>query len=974
MLRLVLACLFIWFCTWTIDARADDLADEADLHFLLGTQAYRAGNYRGALEHFLASNRLVPNGNSIFNVARAYERLEMYPEAYRAYDSALDLEDRDDARASIQQELDKIRPKVALLRVVSEPTGATIYLNRKDLGPRGATPRVLAVSPGEYTVIVELPGYHSTQSNLNKIATGQMVEVSLNLSPLRGIVEIAGDHAIDVFVGSTKSKVACTLPCSLSLPAGDQALAFARPGYATQEMVVSVPPEKKLAVHPVLQPLLGNLVVNTDEPGARVEVDGRVVGFSPSLTTVSVGPHRVVVSLAGYRKIEETIVIKNNQETRLNLDLTRSDRVIAASRHNEDAEDAPGSISLVSHEELRALAYPTLAEALKGRPGVYVSDDGAYTSLGIRGMNRFGSYGNRLLVLQDGMATNDDWIGSSYVGYDAMTDLGDVDRIELVRGPGSVLYGTSAFAGVVNVVTRGVTKNGVETAVENSYPNVARGRIRGDMVLGSGATMWTTVGGAKSQGSDFFIPEFANVTPTNGTAGVARNVDGFEAGTVRGRLEWRWLTASYFFNSHSKQFPGAQFNTLFGDPRANQTDTRGFIELKAEPAVSRHTTSMSRAYINRYVFNGQYPHAEQNGGLEIDTYRGHWLGAEQRFTHQLTSKTSFTWGGEFQWHFDVNQATRDNTGYVLNDTGANSKPFTVAAAYIAVDGQIARATRVSLGTRLDHYSTFGNSANPRLAAIFKPWKDGNLKVIVGRAFRTPTVYELYYNDGGNTQIANPELKPEVIYSAEVEYAQRITPTVTTTWATWGNTVRNLIDTQTVPGGNPNLAQFVNTQLPVVAYGTDVSIRRDWRQGWMVEANCGWEHAAFLKSNSLSDLFVLATDNRQQHMSNFPARNWGVRAIAPIVGRQLLLGTRFTYVDKRWTRYDPTANENQVQTNAAVLWDVVLSGEERRFGLGYYLGAYNLFDWHYSLPVGFEFKQQTMPQLGRSVVAGLSWRH
>jgi outer membrane cobalamin receptor len=525
----------------------------------------------------------------------------------------------------------------------------------------------------------------------------------------------------------------------------------------------------------------------------------------------------------------------------------------------------------------------------------------------------------------------------------------------------------------VNVVTRGVTKNGVEASIGNSYSDVARARVRGDMVLGSGATLWTSLAGAKSQGSDFFIPEYANVTPPGGSAGVARNVDGLETGTARGRFEWRWFTASYFLHTHSKHFPGAQFNSIFGDSRAQQTDTRGFVELKAEPALSRSTNMTSRLYMNRYTFSGQYPHAQDEGGLEVDRFRGHWVGAEQRFTHQLTSKATFTVGGEFQWHFDVNQSARDNTGYALNDTGHNSKPFTVAAAYIAVDGQIGPRTRVSLGTRLDHYSTFGDSANPRLAAIFHPWQDGTWKFIVGRAFRAPSVYELYYNDGGYTQVANPDLKPEVIYSAETEYTHHIAPTVATTWSLWGNTVHNLIDTQVIALNGQNPAQFVNTTNPIVAYGTDVSLRRDWRQGWMLEANYGWEHVTFLRSAAVSDLFALATDSERQHVSNYPTQNVGVRAVAPIFAKQLLLGTRWTYVDSRWTRYKPSNAEAQIQTDPAVLWDLVLSGEEQRFGLGYYVGAYNLFNWRYSLPVGFEFAQRTMPQLGRSVIAGLTWQ-
>ncbi|HEX7669383.1 MAG TPA: hypothetical protein VF395_07370, partial [Polyangiaceae bacterium] len=70
-------------------SRADDVADEADLQFRIGADRYTAGDYRGALEHFLASNRLVPNRNVVFNVARTYEKLERYPESFRYYTAAL---------------------------------------------------------------------------------------------------------------------------------------------------------------------------------------------------------------------------------------------------------------------------------------------------------------------------------------------------------------------------------------------------------------------------------------------------------------------------------------------------------------------------------------------------------------------------------------------------------------------------------------------------------------------------------------------------------------------------------------------------------------------------------------------------------------------------------------------------------------------------------------------------------------------
>src|SRR5688572_29425332 len=93
---------------------ADDTADEADLKFRLGAEAYQRGDYRGALQHFLGSNRLVANHNVIYNIARCYEELKQYPEAYRYFTLALKAETDKDVQARIQRALGSIKQFVAV--------------------------------------------------------------------------------------------------------------------------------------------------------------------------------------------------------------------------------------------------------------------------------------------------------------------------------------------------------------------------------------------------------------------------------------------------------------------------------------------------------------------------------------------------------------------------------------------------------------------------------------------------------------------------------------------------------------------------------------------------------------------------------------------------------------------------------------------------------------------------------------------
>ena len=99
---------------------------------------------------------------------------------------------------------------------------------------------------------------------------------------------------------------------------------------------------------------------------------------------------------------------------------------------------------------------------------------------------------------------------------------------------------------------------------------------------------------------------------------------------------------------------------------------------------------------------------------------------------------------------------------------------------------------LSLGARLDAYSTFGSSLNPRVALILKPYARGNTKIIGGKAFRAPSIYELYYNDNGYTQVQSPHLDPESMYSLELEHTHRFSASVVGTFAAYGNYARRLI--------------------------------------------------------------------------------------------------------------------------------------------------------------------------------------
>ena len=942
--------LLLCVCALTLPARANDLADEADLKFKLGAEAYQRSDFRGALEHFLASNRLVPNRNVVYNIARCYHELKQYPEAYRYYSLAFEQEPSADARARIERALAQIKQFVAVLQLESQPPGAAVFVERRDLGPRGSTPVALGLKPGAYTVLAELPGFYPARLQVPAIQAGQTERITLRLEPILG--ELAIEDATpgaQVRVDDAKQPPACTVPCQLQLSEGRHTLFIERSGYQPTQLDVDVRAKQRTRVRVQLVPLTGSVVISTDEPGALVEIDGAPRGFTPLVLSLPVGEHRVRLALGGYRPVERSLTVQRGREAVLDVALTQSEEVTAASRSTEGVDEAPSSVSIIPQRELQALRYPTIAEALRGVPGVYGWNDRSYQTIGFRGLGRLGSYGNRVLVLVDGHPLNDDWLGSSYVGYDGRVGLEDVERIEVVRGPGSVLYGTGAFSGVINLVTRAPTSRGGEASVSTAESGVARARFRANIPLASGS-LWTSVAAARGAGRNFHFPELDQ---------SARGADGFEAGTVEGRFQRAWFSAGWYLQTHHKRLPTGEYETLLADPRTEQTDSRATLELKAEPSFGP-VRSLTRVHANHYRFDGGYARASEDGGLERDAFRGSWVGLEQRLELSPSSAFKLTVGGEGQAHFQVEQRGRDEARAFLDD----SRPFQVGAAYALLDVNADQRLHVSAGARLDAYSTFGSSLNPRLAVVAKPYATGNTKLMLGKAFRAPSVYELYYSDGGITQVESPDIEPESIYSAELEHSHRFSPTVSATAAVFGNFVRNVVLTS----GNGEQAdplRYVNSPAPIATLGAELGLRRDWRQGYMLALSYSFQRSRFLASDALSDLLAFEKSSEFRRVSNSPEHLGSIKGALPILGRHLLLASRLSWETGRYDRNELRSDAAQGQTDAFAIWDVVLTGREERHRVSWAAGVYNAFDWRYSLPVSAEFSQRTIQQDGRT---------
>ncbi len=946
------------------EARADGLADEAELQFQVAAEHYQKGEFRDALQHFLQSNRLVPNKNVVFNIARTFEQLKRFADAHRYYIDALAVETDPKTLGDINAAILRVAPNVAVIKVETTPPGATVYIDRKDLGSRGQSPRPLGVPEGKYQVLVELEGYEPAVVGPVEAKLGSETRVPIALKRVVGKVRVTveGAPGAAVHVDDEKAEVACNAPCDLEIPPGQHQLHFTRDGFQAPPRQITVVARETVKTTASLSPLTGSVVVSADERDALVEVDGRPMGFTPAvLQNVAVGKRRVRVSMRGFTPVERDVEVKRGEQAQLiDLSLAPLREVAAASRFAERIEDAPSSVSIIDGQELRAFGYPSIAEALRGVRGFYLSNDHSYASAGIRGLGEPNDYGNRLLVLSDGQSLNDNLLNSSYIGSDGRVDLHDVDRIEVVRGPGSLLYGTGAFSGVVNLVPRAKDEPSSAHVEGGTYDDaVVHGRAGFHYNFSPKAGVMASVSGARSDGRDLAVElrDPGDSPPVQ----TARNVDYFRSIGTAGRAWVGDLTAQWFYHSRAQYIPVGVAGTPFNDSRTFYHDTRMMAEVRYEPRLSSYASLMTRAHVNRYDFHSEFAADPAPAPTSPEDYYGTWLGGEARVTitplgNKNERKLRIVVGGELQAHpqADLEGSSADGVSYL--DVHA---PYNFGAGYALVESSPSSWFRFSAGTRLDIYSNIGAIVVPRLALIFKPASGSTLKLMGGRAFRAPSIYERFYADG-STQLAGDDAKrrlgPETIYQGEIEFSQRFKEDWVVLVAAQLSYVQGIINT--VPDGdNPDVSRYANSPSPAITTGGEVELRREWRQGWMVAGTYGYQRAQYTDNIDPAD--------RNLRLINAPEHLASIRGVIPLVNDLASLGVRSTYEAPRRIRLG-----SDELTRGALVADLTLSGNVKRFGVAYVIGMYNVFDSRFSYPVAESSASRTLLQNGRTFLADL----
>lgn len=468
------------------------------------------------------------------------------------------------------------------------------------------------------------------------------------------------------------------------------------------------------------------------------------------------------------------IAVAQDPEAAALLDLQRtlSQPISSASKRLQRLKEAPADATVLSGAELRALGYRTLAEALEGVLGFGSSQDRAYTTLTLRGLGVLGDLNTRVQILLDGHTVNaGGGLAASMVGEDFGLPLDRVERIEIIRGPASALYGSKAFQGLVNVITRPIASGG-EAALEAQARGGAGAWARAGW-LGSSlkgeilATRW------KRSGTALTFPELR-------AESMPAEADREERQSVYLRASGTGWSFSGFSTTRTQGLAAAPFAATLGDPTTRYRDALAFAELKVDRQFGGVDTWV-RLFGDRYEFSDVFAY---DGTRDPDLtqpyaehHPDHGLGGEAQARVRVGQAGLITLGMEQQWHrihsrIDVEGAqqtevvnTRTENTYLqgewtLGDWGSVMGGLQYGATWVQ------RAQAIAAGT-LTELSRKGEARiTPRMALILNPTSVDILKALFGGGYRFPTYYERFYDDGA-AFIDNPDLKAEEIHSAQV---------------------------------------------------------------------------------------------------------------------------------------------------------------------------------------------------------------
>ena len=591
--------------------------------------------------------------------------------------------------------------------------------------------------------------------------------------------------------------------------------------------------------------------------------------------------------------------------------VTIGEVVVTGTRNETDVRHLPMTVSVVNREQIEHRNDPSLLPLLteyipglfttsRGLMGYGVSGGaaGGMSLRGIGGVPQEGLPTTGMLVLIDGHPQYMGLMGHPI--SDAYQSL-LAERVEVLRGPASVLYGSNAMGGVINIVTRKMQQDGIRTHANvgygsyNTLQSEVTNRVRKGRFTSIVSGSYNRTDGHRK---DMEFEQYGGYAKFGYEISDAWNV-------------WADVNLTHFDASN----PGEISNPLLDN---DQRITRGMTSFALANHYAKTSGTLSFFYNwGKHWINDGY----HLGGDPLD-YRFHsrdlMLGVSWYQSVQLFEGNRLTVGFDY-FHFGGEAWNKTLAGE--RDTQADKTQDDVAG-YIDFRQNLGDWLTFDVGLRVDHHSQVGTEWVPQIGFSFHLPENSEVKLMASKGFRYPTIREMYM-----FRPANPDLKPERLWSYELSFAQRLLDGR----LSYGVNVfyidgENLIMRVPIDGRplNVNTGKIENS-------GIEAQMVYRIVPAWSVDANYSYLHM---------DNPVLASPEHKLYVGTaFSKGRWNV-------------STGLQYVAGLYKELDPEETED------FLLWNV--RGSFRvRDGFDVWVKGENLLAQRYEINAGFPMPKATV---------------
>lgn len=408
-------------------------------------------------------------------------------------------------------------------------------------------------------------------------------------------------------------------------------------------------------------------------------------------------------------------------------------KVVGAAQFSQQLTDAPSAVSVVTAEEIHRFGYRTLGEILNNMRGLNIGFDGAYYFLGGRGYGAPGEYAGRVMLRIDGQPVADNIFSQIYLGEDGLLDTELIDRVEYAPGPGSALYGNSAFLGVINVVTlRGRDLDGSQVAMTAGSNQDRKVRASWGTRLDNGGEWLVSTSASQAE-----LPD----TPL--ADGALRDAEDGKRLFIKGSQD-AWSIEGAFVER------GQQELTIPLDSHWDFSDRNDFLKLGHDADFGSFRSSVRLSH-GRYLYRSAYREPIDDGRHFIEDIRadGRWWDLEGTVSSVALSGHRLVLGSEYRNDYRQDQQIHQYFPRLDEHETDHSETSTQTFSLYAQDEIALRHDlSLNLGMRVDQRSGQDSvtRSNPRMALLYTGLTDTTLSVSHGSATRFASRNETTLND------------------------------------------------------------------------------------------------------------------------------------------------------------------------------------------------------------------------------------